>query len=75
MTKLKKMNIYQAVSDSLNKKGILPFSAREWNSGNVQQIIRWNTRNSGEYVKFPEVVREYNLVLKQLENEKSRQVK
>jgi len=39
MIKIKKNIIHQAVADSLNKKGILPFSAREWNVQNVQQVV------------------------------------
>ena len=74
MIKIKKSNIHQAVADSLNKKGILPFSAREWNVLNVQQVVYWNTRNKGEgYVKYPEVMKEVQLIAKQLHDEKSGQ--
>jgi len=67
------MNIHQAVADSLNKKGILPFSAREWNVLNVQQVVYWNTRNKGEgYVKYPEVMEEVALIAKQMQDEKAR---
>ena len=75
MIKIKKSNIYQAVADSLNKKGILPFSAREWNNENVQQVVYWNTRNEGDYVKYPEVMNEYEEIFKAMHDEKSRQVK
>lgn len=69
------MNIHQAVADSLNKKGILPFSAREWNVLNVQQVVYWNTRNKGEgYVKYPEVMEEVALIAKQMQDEKAREV-
>ena len=75
MIKIKKMNIHQAVADSLNKKGILPFSAREWNVLNVQQVVYWNTRNREKgYVKYPEVMREVQLIAKQLHDEKSGQI-
>ena len=74
MIKIKKSNIHQAVADSLNKKGILPFSAREWNNGNVQQVVYWNTRNQGGYVKYPEVMAEVQIIAKQMQDEKSRQV-
>jgi hypothetical protein len=75
MIKIKKMNIHQAVADSLNKKGILPFSAREWNVLNVQQVVYWNTRNKGEgYVKYPEVMAEVALIAKQMQDEKAREV-
>jgi hypothetical protein len=75
MIKIKKSNIHQAVADSLNKKGILPFSAREWNVLNVQQVVYWNTRNrESGYVKYPEVMREVQLIAKQMQDEASRQV-
>jgi len=75
MIKIKKSNIHQAVADSLNKKGILPFSAREWNVLNVQQVVYWNTRNRDQgYVKYPEVMKEVQIIAKQLHDEKSGQI-
>ena len=75
MIKIKKSNIHQAVADSLNKKGILPFSAREWNLLNVQQVVYWNTRNKEQgYVRYPEVMREVQIIAKQMHDEKSGQV-
>lgn len=75
MIKIKKSNIHQAVADSLNKKGILPFSAREWNVLNVQQVVYWNTRNREQgYVKYPEVMNEVQIIAKQMHDEKSGQV-
>jgi hypothetical protein len=75
MIKIKKSNIHQAVADSLNKKGILPFSAREWNVLNVQQVVYWNTRNREQgYVRYPEVMKEVEIIAKQMYDEKSGQV-
>ena len=75
MIKIKKNIIHQAVADSLNKKGILPFSAREWNVLNVQQVVYWNTRNKEQgYVRYPEVMREVEIIAKQMHDEKSGQV-
>jgi hypothetical protein len=75
MIKIKKSNLHQAVADSLNKKGILPFSAREWNVLNVQQVVYWNTRNrESGYVKYPEVMREVQIIAKQMQDEKSGQI-
>ena len=75
MIKIKKNIIHQAVADSLNKKGILPFSAREWNGQNVQQVVYWNIRNKANgYLKYPEVMREVKLISKQMQDEKSRQI-
>jgi hypothetical protein len=75
MIKIKKSNIHQAVADSLNKKGILPFSAREWNVLNVQQVVYWNTRNrESGYVRYPEVMKEVEIIAKQMQDEKSGQI-
>lgn len=75
MIKIKKSNIHQAVADSLNKKGILPFSAREWNVLNVQQVVYWNTRNREQgYIRYPEVMKEVEIIAKQMYDEKSGQV-
>jgi len=75
MIKIKKSNIHQAVADSLNKKGILPFSAREWNVLNVQQVVYWNNRNREQgYVRYPEVMKEVEIIAKQMYDEKSGQV-
>ena len=75
MINIKKSNIHQAVADSLNKKGVLPFSAREWNVLNVQQVVYWNTRNrESGYVKYPEVMREVQIIAKQMQDEKSGQI-
>jgi hypothetical protein len=75
MIKIKKSNIHQAVADSLNKKGILPFSAREWNVLNVQQVVYWNTRNREQgYVRYPEVMKEVEIIAKHMYDEKSGQI-
>ena len=75
MIKIKKNIIHQAVADSLNKKGILPFSARDWNVQNVQQVVYWNIINKANgYLKYPEVMREVELISKQMQDEKSRQI-
>jgi hypothetical protein len=52
------MFAYQQVADRLNKKGILPFSARQWSSGLVQQAVYGK-------VNYPEVT----LELRELMNE------
>jgi hypothetical protein len=61
MAMIKKMFAYQQVADRLNKKGILPFSARQWSSGLVQQAVYGK-------VKYPEVMEELKLIMQ--ENEK-----
>jgi hypothetical protein len=62
MKQIKKMVAYQLVADRLNKKGILPFSARQWSSGLVQQTVYGK-------VKYPEVMEELKLIMQ--ENEKA----
>jgi hypothetical protein len=62
MARIKKMNIYKQVADNLNAKGILPFSAREWSTGLVQQTV-YGKLNSTE------VMEEFKLIMQ--ENEKA----
>lgn len=56
------MNLYQQVADNLNKKGILPFSAREWTSGNVQRVLRHKLNE-------PAVINEFAIVTKQMQEQ------
>lgn len=58
MATIKKMVAYQQVADRLNKKGILPFSARQWSSGLVQQTVYGK-------VKYPEVMEELKLIMQE----------
>lgn len=58
MGAIKKMVAYQQVADRLNKKGILPFSARQWSSGLVQQTVYGK-------VKYPEVMEELKLIMQE----------
>ena len=56
MARIKKMNIYKQVADNLNAKGILPFSAREWSTGLVQQTVYGK-------LNYPEVMEELKSVM------------
>lgn len=58
MATIKKMIAYQQVADRLNKKGVLPFSARQWSSGLVQQTVYGK-------VKYPEVMEELKLIMQE----------
>jgi hypothetical protein len=58
MKKIKKMATYQQVADRLNKKGLLPFSAREWSSALVQQTVYGK-------INYPEVMEEYKLIMQE----------
>ena len=54
--RIKKMNIYKQVADNLNAKGILPFSAREWSIGLIQQTVYGK-------LNYPEVMEELKSVM------------
>lgn len=60
MARIKKMDIYKEVAERLNAKGKLPFSAREWNTGLVQQTVYGK-------LKYPEVMEELKLIMKEYE--------
>jgi hypothetical protein len=65
--KIKKLNLYQEVADNLNKKGVMPFSARQWSMPLVQSVVYGKINNE-------EVMEEIKRVMefKQLNNEISR---
>ncbi len=65
--KIKKLNLYQEVADNLNKKGVMPFSARQWSMPLVQSVVYGKVKNE-------EVMDEVKLLMesKQLNNEISR---
>ena len=58
--RIKKMNIYKQVADNLNAKGVLPFSAREWSTGLVQQTVYGK-------LNYPEVMEEFKLIMQEYE--------
>ncbi len=60
MARIKKMDIYKEVAERLNAKGKLPFSAREWNTGLVQQTVYGK-------LKYPEVMEELKLIMQEYE--------
>jgi hypothetical protein len=61
MAKIKKMSVYKEVAERLNAKGKLPFSAREWNTGLVQQTVYGK-------LKYPEVMEELKLIMQEYES-------
>jgi hypothetical protein len=65
--KIKKLNLYQEVADNLNKKGVMPFSARQWSMPLVQSVVYGKINNQ-------EVMDEVKRVMesKQLNHEFSR---
>jgi hypothetical protein len=60
MAKIKKMSVYKEVAERLNAKGKLPFSAREWNTGLIQQTVYGK-------LKYPEVMEELKLIMQEYE--------
>jgi len=55
--KFKQQEIYKLTSDELNKRKILPFSARAWSWENIRQIDYFNQKNkSSGRVKRPDVM-------------------
>jgi len=54
------MDIYKEVAERLNAKGKLPFSARKWNTGLVQQTVYGK-------LKYPEVMEELKLIMQEHE--------
>lgn len=65
--KIRKMSVYAQVAENLNKKGILPFSAREWNVPLVQSVAYGK-------VNYPVVMEEINNVSIQFQNERAREI-
>jgi hypothetical protein len=55
--KLKQQELYQLTVDELNKRNILPFSARNWSWENVRQIDYFNQKNKANgNLKRPDVM-------------------
>jgi hypothetical protein len=65
--KIKKLNLYQEVADNLNKRGVMPFSARQWSMPLVQSVVYGKVKNQ-------QVMDEVKLVMesKQIDHEFSR---
>jgi len=55
--RIKQQELYQLTVDELNKRKILPFSARNWSWENVRQIDYFNQKNkSTGNIKRPDVM-------------------
>jgi hypothetical protein len=61
--KIRKMSVYAQVAENLNNKGILPFSARSWNTPLVQSVAYGK-------INYPEVMEEIKNVLNAMQNER-----
>ncbi len=68
--KPQKLKMYAEVADILNRKGIRPYTAREWNMPIVRGILYGNVKNK-EIKQLVE--KEYqNLLLSKLQENESR---
>jgi hypothetical protein len=64
MSRARKISLYQEVADSLNKKGIKPFSAREWKATNIQSIVYGKIKNDQVMAEVHRIFRKNNVQLK-----------
>lgn len=64
MKRAGKISLYQQVADNLNKKGIKPFSAREWKATNIQSIVYGHIKNDQVMDEVHRVFRKHNLEVK-----------
>lgn len=55
----RKMSYYAQVANRLNEKGVLPFSAREWNVPLVQRVIYGKSKDIQAIQAIQEVAREF----------------
>ncbi len=63
--KIPKMVLYELIADRLNKKGILPITAREFTPASVQQEIYNNKKG---HLRYPEVITEFEQVINEYIN-------
>jgi hypothetical protein len=59
------MIMYQLIADRLNKKGILPITARSFTASAVQQEIYNNKKGQ---LRYPEVITEFEEVINEYLN-------
>ena len=57
--KVRKMSFYAQVAQRLNERGILPFSAREWNVPLVQRVIYGKSKDIDAIKAIQEVAKEF----------------
>lgn len=56
--KIRKLDLYKEVADRLNRKGIKPFSAREFSMPLVQQVVYGKVRNEDVMAEIKELMLE-----------------
>jgi transposase len=57
--KVRKMSFYAQVANRLNEKGVLPFSAREWNVPLVQRVIYGKSKDNEAIKAIQEIAKEF----------------
>jgi len=57
--KIRKMELYKEVAERLNRKGIKPFSAREFSMPLVQQVVYGKVKNDDVMDEIKELMLEH----------------
>ena len=57
--KIRKLDLYKEVADRLNRKGIKPFSAREFSMPLVQQVVYGKIKNDDVMDEIKELMLEH----------------
>lgn len=56
--KIRKMDMYKEVAERLNRKGIKPFSAREFSMPLIQQVVYGKVKNEDVMLEIKELMLE-----------------
>jgi hypothetical protein len=56
--KIRKMDMYKEVAERLNRKGIKPFSAREFSMPLIQQVVYGKVKNEDVMSEIKELMLE-----------------
>ena len=56
--KIRKMDMYKEVAERLNKKGVKPFSAREFSMPLIQQVVYGKVKNDDVMSEIKELMLE-----------------
>jgi len=57
--KIKKMELYKEVAERLNRKGVKPFSAREFSMPLIQQVVYGKVKNDDVMTEIKELMLEW----------------
>ncbi len=56
--KIRKMDMYKEVAERLNRKGVKPFSAREFSMPLIQQVVYGKVKNEDVMLEIKELMLE-----------------